>query len=168
MIVKCQQCEATIELNESVSKDFKYTCRKHVPEPDENSAGMANTQFDERFRKGHWSPPQGFQMAYEACPYDTFIPDWAKTDDGIQKIIRTVFPKFETNENQNFRAGKWAAVAYLFWRVQFTDKDIAEELGIPLQEVIEIIRRIRRVAVGKTTGGYERLKAKKRSTFRLN
>jgi hypothetical protein len=175
MIVKCQQCEVTIDVKETVSKDFKYTCKKHIPESEENTAGISNTQFDERFRKGHWLPPAGFQMAYEACPYDTFVPEWAKTNEGIRKVILTAFPKYETNEIQYLRAQRWATVIYMFWRVQYTNTDIAEELGTTIEEVDLILKRARRVAAnrradtGKPRSDKRRGNAKKRSCpFRLS
>lgn len=173
MIVKCQQCEAVIDVKESVSKDFKYTCKKHNIEPVENRVGIETCQFDPRLKGGYYKAPHGYQIL-SPDQEDIFIPEWTKSNAEIQRVICSAFPRFETNERQQFFARRWAAVIYLFWRLRYSEGDIADELRVSVETVNWIIAAAKRVSQGKRTDGQERSASKsgrpkkRKSTFKLS
>jgi hypothetical protein len=77
------------------------------------------------------------------------IPLWATNDkETQQKVLLRAFPKLLTDSVQRKRAGRWAAVLVLFYRMNMTKSRIASELKISPASVNSILQRARRVAKG--------------------
>jgi hypothetical protein len=119
-----------------------------------------NERIDSRdlFMSNH-SIRSGGQGAVASAKRRAKPPKWARTDKGIQKIIRLAFPHFETNERQRKFAARWARVIYLYFRVGYTYSQIAEEMKLyskipnrPYNTVEMTIKHIQRAAEGKTSG----------------
>ena len=81
------------------------------------------------------------------------IPKWAQDDKQVQKIILRSFPKWRTDTRQSQRAGRWARIIQLYFRLGRTHGQIAEEMKISYDSVRSLIRAIKRVAKGKRTDG---------------
>ena len=87
-------------------------------------------------------------------------PSWAKSDSKIQKILLRSFPKLKTDKNQALRAGKWARIIYLYFRMRQTRGQIAAEMETSYSNVNTSIRNIKRAARGVMTNGRGVMKGK--------
>ena len=81
------------------------------------------------------------------------VPEWATDDVSIRKIVFQAFPKMFTDKKQRERAGVWVRVAYLYYRSNLTDLDIALEMGVKRGVVRNIIHRMNLVYQGKWANG---------------
>ena len=81
------------------------------------------------------------------------VPEWARTNEGIQKLLLTAFPKLKINESQRKRAGRWAQVIQMYFRMGWTYSEIANELEVRPNIVLMIIRGVTYTAEGKTWNG---------------
>jgi hypothetical protein len=73
---------------------------------------------------------------------------WATSDEAIQKILLSAFPKHWTNARQMQRAGRWVRIIHLYFRLGMSSGYIAEETGLKRKNVENMIASIRRVARG--------------------
>jgi hypothetical protein len=80
-------------------------------------------------------------------------PTWVKDRKKVQQILLHSFPKMQTNALQRERAGRWARIIHLYFKVQMTYGQVAEELGMPPRRVEGIIRSIHRAASGRKANG---------------
>jgi hypothetical protein len=92
------------------------------------------------------------------------IPEWAKDNKQIQALLLRSFPKLKTDQNQRDRAGKWAQIIQLYYRVSWTQDKIAAEMGLTPSNVNATIRSITRAAEGRQSGTGQSRKPR-RSTF---
>jgi DNA-binding NarL/FixJ family response regulator len=81
------------------------------------------------------------------------IPEWAWSDIKIRELLLQSFPKFRTDKRQAARAGRWARVIQLYFRMGKTHGQIAEEMSIDYNTVKMLIRAIKWSAKGKRTDG---------------
>ena len=81
------------------------------------------------------------------------IPEWAQSDKALVELLLRTFPKLQTNAIQRRRAGRWAAIIYLFFRLRWTRGWIAAELGMTPRNVRDTVRSIRRSAAGLRANG---------------
>src|SRR6266568_385459 len=72
----------------------------------------------------------------------TPTPEWAKTNEGIQKILLTAFPKLHVNALQRKRAGRWAQIIQLYFREGLVFSVVAEELLEKPRAIEMVIRSI--------------------------
>lgn len=125
MKVKCKYCTVTIDVPEQTTVP-NYVCKKHhdvaMSDPD--------TLFDVRWKTNHYKEPVGYQVI--VIEESVELPDWAKTDSGLRDVINAAFPKWRNNEVQRYRASRWARVLYLGYRVHWTLRQIANEMGMTL------------------------------------
>ena len=85
------------------------------------------------------------------------LPEWVRTNEGIQRVLLAAFPHLQTSENQRKRAGIWARILYLYHRLGWPSSEIAKELGYKTRAPIDMaIMRIGRVAAGLTVHGTAR------------
>jgi hypothetical protein len=70
-------------------------------------------------------------------------PDWVNSDAKIKGFIIRAFPNLDTDSYQAEVAGRLVRVLYLYFRIGYTNTQIAEETGLKLVKVDSIIRRIR-------------------------
>lgn len=78
------------------------------------------------------------------------IPAWANNNVETQKLLLRAFPKLRINNSQRKSAGRWGAVISMFYRMNWTYSQIAEELGTTPKAIERILYRIKGVAKGKT------------------
>lgn len=125
-----------------------------------------NERIDSRdlFMSNH-SVRSGGQGAVASAERRANSPEWARTNKGIQKVIRLAFPHFETNNRQRIYAARWARIIYLYFRAGYTYSQIAEEMNIhspsskrPYRAVERLLEHIRNVAKGLNENGNPRKK----------
>lgn len=83
-------------------------------------------------------------------------PAWAKNDAELRNILLKAFPKLHTDQKQRKAAARWLRVVSLFYRTGLTRGEVAEELGLKVDIVKQILIRVRRAANGKTAKGTPR------------
>lgn len=83
-------------------------------------------------------------------------PQWAYDDEKIKKLLVTSFPKLATDDVQRKRAGRWAQVIQLYFRMKRSQRETAEETGQSIRDIHDILVRIRRAASGKPVDGRKR------------
>ena len=66
----------------------------------------------------------------------------------MQKILLRSFPKLAVNQKQRNRAARWARVIHLYYRLQWTYRQVAAEIKMKPDAVHDMIKGIRRVAKG--------------------
>lgn len=81
------------------------------------------------------------------------IPDWATDDRKIRDFLLRSFPKLKTDLKQRIRAGRWLRVINLYFRMQWSHTQVAEEIGMLPKVVHGMIRGIRRSAQGRRVDG---------------
>jgi len=159
MKIKCQNenCSNMIEVYAPNGEKVKYTCKEHLPKP-EKDVNFQDHQFDNELsktvKKGFevFGASGGFQIITIEERASKETPVWAQTDKGIADLIRRVFPKFDSNAKQRFRASRWVRVIYLHFKLNYTLSQIADEMSISEVNVKNILNRARRVASGRTAG----------------
>lgn len=97
----------------------------------------------------------GFQIK-EIRPKSRGIPEWARTNEGIQKVLLTAFPKLHINPSHRQRAGRWAQVIELFFKRGWSETDVAEALQETVGNIRRLVVSISWVSEGKTVDGKER------------
>jgi hypothetical protein len=90
----------------------------------------------------------GYQIA-KIRTRDRKIPEWTLNDKEVQKVLLRAFPKLHTSPKAAARAGRWARVIHLYFRMQMPDSMVANEMGIKINVLWSILIHIRRVAEGK-------------------
>lgn len=102
----------------------------------------------------------GFQVG-AARTYKRKPQIWANSQKEIRKVLLTAFPKQATNPKERDRAGRWLRVIHLYYRLGYTYKQVAEEIGVKPRLVARMLYRINRVQKGlrsdskKARGGTE-------------
>ena len=81
------------------------------------------------------------------------VPLWALDNKKIQQVILRAFPKMDSDPVQRQRAGRWARVIHLYYRLKWSRGQIAKEMSLQYHTVNDLIRSIKRVAAGKRANG---------------
>ena len=89
------------------------------------------------------------------------VPDWTRNDGRIREVLLRAFPNLRTDNRQKKAASRWAAVVYLYFRLQYTNTQTAAELKLTIPALKAILRSIRRVAAGRRADGTGLLSGKK-------
>lgn len=76
------------------------------------------------------------------------VPAWANSNLETQKLLLRTFPKLATDPRQRKSAARWGLIIHLFYRVNLTTGQIAEELGTKPSTVKLVLQHIRRAARG--------------------
>jgi hypothetical protein len=79
------------------------------------------------------------------------IPEWVMSNQKIREVLLRAFPKLAINQRQRDRAARWARIIHLYFRLQWTSRQVADELGVTHASVTSITRAAVRVAAGKKT-----------------
>jgi hypothetical protein len=114
---------------------------------------MGNTHDQiRRIVDGNDSFMTGFQIG-KPKQYRRKIPAWLNNNKQVQVILLSAFPKLKTDTRQRKMAARWANVVHHYFRLRYTDVQTAEELGIKVKAVQNIVGRIRLVAAGRRANG---------------
>ncbi len=81
------------------------------------------------------------------------IPAWTLDDAEVQKVLLRAFPKWRTNLCQRQRAARWAFIITLYFRMEKSSRQVADELRergwLTKPKNVELtVASIRRVARG--------------------
>ncbi len=94
----------------------------------------------------------GFMSAHQIKKIRTRereIPAWTLNDKEVQKVLLRAFPGLHKNPSITKRAGRWARIIHLYYRVQMSNSQVAKEMGGTLSSIKTLLRSIRRVAQNK-------------------
>jgi hypothetical protein len=80
------------------------------------------------------------------------VPLWATNNVETRKLLLRAFPKLKTSPLQRKRAGRWAAVITMFYRMNMANSQIAAELKTKRSTIDLILQRIRWCAKGGYRG----------------
>jgi DNA-directed RNA polymerase specialized sigma24 family protein len=80
------------------------------------------------------------------------IPEWATDDKQVKELLLRSFPKLKEDPAQMQRAGRWAQVIHLYFRMGWTQSQIADEMNISQAAVNSMLRSISRARNGKQSG----------------
>jgi hypothetical protein len=91
---------------------------------------------------------------------EKIVPKWINDQVKIRQILLESFPKLATDSVQRTRAARWARVIQLYYKMDYTDGQIVDELNdenpdstVTLYQIRSIIRSIKRVAIGRSANG---------------
>lgn len=98
----------------------------------------------------------GFQIKRFRTGYRRNLPEWARSKEGIQRVLLTAFPSFKENPLQRRRAGNWARIITLYYLQNWSESQVAAEIGQSLSRVRHYLSFIDNVARGLTVDGYPR------------
>lgn len=74
------------------------------------------------------------------------VPEWVMSNVKIREVLLRAFPKLAINQRQRDRAARWARIIHLYFRLQWTHRQVADEIGQDADSVHNMINGIRRVA----------------------
>jgi hypothetical protein len=97
---------------------------------------------------------QGHQIS-KLQKRERLVPDWTRSNEEVRRVLLRSFPKLATDAKQRERAARWARIIHLYFRLQYTYRQVAEEIGIGVGNVKFKVASIRRVAAGKSAQGKE-------------
>ncbi len=104
----------------------------------------------------------GFSIKRFRTGYLKDLPEWATSNESIQKMLLRVFPKLNTSQTQRKRAGRWVRIITLFYLLKWSESQVAAELNQSVASVKFTLVRINRAATGLTTRG--RVRRRKQMT----
>ncbi len=84
---------------------------------------------------------------------ERIVPEWTKNDKKVREVLLRSFPKLRTDPKQRYQAARWARIIHLYFRMQYTYRQVAAELDMPLKAMESMIRSIKRVAAGRRANG---------------
>ena len=76
-------------------------------------------------------------------------PEWVRSNAKIREVLLRAFPKLAINQKQRDHAALWARIIHLYFRLQWTHRQVADELDMNPATVHNMINGIRRVSTGK-------------------
>jgi hypothetical protein len=94
----------------------------------------------------------GYQVG-KARTYNKRIPAWANNDVKITQFITRAFPKLSTNTRQQELARRWARVVHLYFRMGYTNTQIAKEMNLTPGQVRRTVQSLQRAAKGLWSDG---------------
>lgn len=89
------------------------------------------------------------------------VPVWTKNDSEVRAVLLRAFPRLETDGRQRQSAARWLRIIYLYFRLQYTHRQTAAEMGLTPSVVTSVTRSIRRVASGRRADGSGQLGGKR-------
>lgn len=86
--------------------------------------------------------------------HERSTPAWAMDDLKIRAILLKSFPKLkDTTSKDAERAGRWARIIHLYFRMKRTHGQIAEEMSLSYDSVRALVRSIKRAFEGRRCDG---------------
>lgn len=118
---------------------------------------------DRKKLRGKIDGSDGFMSGYGISKARTYLrktPAWVLSNSETRKIISLAFPKVATDPRQRAMAGKWVQVIHLYYKLGYTRRQIAEDMGTTTRWVHDKLCVISRVSRGLTRRGKLRLGVK--------
>jgi hypothetical protein len=84
------------------------------------------------------------------------IPEWTKSDETVQQVLLASFPKWKVRQWHRNGAARWVRVIHLYYRMNMTQGQVAEEMDLSLKAVNHILTRMNKVATGLSANGRPR------------
>lgn len=84
---------------------------------------------------------------------DRVIPEWAFSDEEVQRLITRWYPRWRASLRARKKAGKLAAVIHFYYRMHLPRQIVRTELRLTRGTFSTIIRGIKFVSQGLTTSG---------------
>jgi len=88
------------------------------------------------------------------------IPEWAFSNKEVSRILKTAFPKMDAGgrigKSQRTRAGKWAQLIHLYYRMGLPYQIVTKEMGMDYVLMRRWVQKINFVAKGLTIDGKPR------------
>lgn len=81
------------------------------------------------------------------------IPEWMMSDREVSKLLLRSFPTLGINLSQRKRAGRWARVIHLHYRMKLPRQIVAEEMNISQATLESLTRSITRASKGLRANG---------------
>jgi hypothetical protein len=78
---------------------------------------------------------------------------WTLDDDQVKALLQRVFPRLALDERERERAGRWARIIHLYYRLGYSYGDAAAELKIPMHTVRNVLARMRRARANRPCNG---------------
>ena len=94
------------------------------------------------------------------------IPEWTKDDKQVQELLLRSFPKWRTSTWHREHAARWNRIIHLYYRMNLTQGQVAEEMNLTLKVVNHVLTRINKVAAGLSTNGRPRRPRGRKSDIR--
>jgi hypothetical protein len=146
-------------------RDFNFICQEHSTSIPSFQDYAFDKKIDRRSvikemrpfiedERDIYSRTRGFQV-HTIRREEREVPEWARTKEGIQKILLTAFPKIQ-DPKQRVKAGRWAQVIQLYFQLGWTYTQVADELNEKPNVILMVIRGITYTAEGKTWNGRPR------------
>lgn len=106
---------------------------------------------------GHFTPDglKNYQIT-KVRKIERKIPEWTLSDKGVQRVLLLAFPNLKTSFKQSKKAGRWARIIHLYYRMKQPSQIVAKELKMKESTLKTTLRNIRRVAKGLTVSGTRR------------
>lgn len=101
---------------------------------------------------GEFGAASGFQIK-NIRRQERDTPEWARTNEGIQKILLVAFPRLREDSKQRAAAARWARVIQMYFQMGWTRFEIADELNIKPGTVLTLTRSIVRTSKGLRANG---------------
>jgi hypothetical protein len=170
-VIRCKTagCLNSFSTPHAVSKKASYQCAEHTPQKANESLAFQSVAFDPEL-SGHSDADdllkffagedlediRGFMSGFQIKNHreqERPVPEWAKTNEGIKKVLLTAFPGLRENTNVRARAIRWLQVIQLYFRMGWSFTDVAEEINEAPRIVEFIIRAITRASQGLRADG---------------
>jgi hypothetical protein len=84
------------------------------------------------------------------------VPEWALNDGEVQRILLVLFPSWKTHSRQRKRAGIYARIIHLYWRMKLPETVVTREMGISKILLDRKIQTLTRTAKGLNNRGVPR------------
>lgn len=88
--------------------------------------------------------------------YQRSVPEWARSDEEVRKLLLRSFPKLQDNDLQRKRAAVWTRVIHLYFRLGYTYSYVAGEMELSDKKIENVVQAIHYAASGKTAKGRPR------------
>ncbi|HTQ97232.1 MAG TPA: hypothetical protein VMH89_10525 [Candidatus Acidoferrum sp.] len=107
----------------------------------------------------------GFQIRRFRTGYKKIPPPWARKNSDIAKLLLAAFPALFTSITQRKRAGKWAQIINLYYKVGWSSGQIAKELNVQRNAVRRMLISMSRVSRGLRANGSGSITSKSRLQY---
>jgi hypothetical protein len=83
-------------------------------------------------------------------------PEWPFSDEAVRQVVSRSFPKPNEKTSHRKGAARWLRVINLYYKMNMTQGQVAEEMGLTRKTVIRILQHLDKVSEGLSANGRER------------